>query len=161
MRWRREWQSTPVFLAGESQGRWSLVGCRLWGRTESDMTERLSSSSSSLPLWPGSRRISCPSAAEAPGRAWAFGRPALWRPRRPETATRPRDVRAGCREPPGGRFYNFPPHWSFSETFMRVVTQPPGLRQSSQTPAMLAVTVPVALRPRDVLLSLEIGSLGF
>ena len=30
---------TPVFLPGESQGRGSLVGCRLWGRTESDMTE--------------------------------------------------------------------------------------------------------------------------
>jgi len=28
-----------VFLSGESQGRGSLVGCRLWGRTESDKTE--------------------------------------------------------------------------------------------------------------------------
>ena len=28
-----------VFLPGESQGRGSLVGCSLWGRTESDMTE--------------------------------------------------------------------------------------------------------------------------
>ena len=28
-----------MFLPGESQGRWSLVGCRLWGRTESDTTE--------------------------------------------------------------------------------------------------------------------------
>ena len=37
--WRREWQPTPVFLPGESQGRGSLVGCRLWGHTESDMTE--------------------------------------------------------------------------------------------------------------------------
>ena len=35
----RKWQPTPVFLPGESQGRGSLVGCRLWGRTESDMTE--------------------------------------------------------------------------------------------------------------------------
>ena len=35
----RQWQPTPVFLPGESQGRWSLVGCRLWGRTESDTTE--------------------------------------------------------------------------------------------------------------------------
>ena len=26
-------------LAGESQGRGSLVGCRLWGRTELDTTE--------------------------------------------------------------------------------------------------------------------------
>ena len=31
MHWRRKWQPTPVFLAGESQGRRSLVGCRLWG----------------------------------------------------------------------------------------------------------------------------------
>ena len=28
-------------LPGESQGRGSLMGCRLWGRTESDTTERL------------------------------------------------------------------------------------------------------------------------
>ena len=39
MHWRRKWQPTPVFLLGESQGQWSLVGCHLWGRTESDMTE--------------------------------------------------------------------------------------------------------------------------
>ena len=39
MHWRRKWQPTPVFLPGESQGRGSLVGCRLWGCTESDMTE--------------------------------------------------------------------------------------------------------------------------
>ena len=30
MHWRRKWQPTPVFLPGES---------RLWGHTESDMTE--------------------------------------------------------------------------------------------------------------------------
>ena len=39
MHWRRKWQPTPVFLPGESQGRGSLVGCRLWDHTESDMTE--------------------------------------------------------------------------------------------------------------------------
>ena len=39
MHWRRKWQPTPGFLPGESQGRGSLVGCRLWGRTESDTTE--------------------------------------------------------------------------------------------------------------------------
>ena len=39
MHWRRKWQPTPVFLSGKSKGRGSLVGCRLWGRTESDMTE--------------------------------------------------------------------------------------------------------------------------
>ena len=37
--WRRKWQPTLVFLPGESQGRGSLVGCHLWGRTESDTTE--------------------------------------------------------------------------------------------------------------------------
>ena len=37
--WRRKWQTTPVFLPGESQGRGSLVGCRLWDHTESDTTE--------------------------------------------------------------------------------------------------------------------------
>ena len=39
--WRRKWQPTPVFLPGESQGRGSLVGCRLWGRTELDTTEAI------------------------------------------------------------------------------------------------------------------------
>ena len=37
--WSRKWQPTPVFLPGESQGWGNLVGCRLWGRTESDTTE--------------------------------------------------------------------------------------------------------------------------
>ena len=37
--WRRKWQPTPVFLPGNSQGRGSLVGCHLWGRTESNSTE--------------------------------------------------------------------------------------------------------------------------
>ena len=31
--------ATPVFLPGESQGWWRLVGCCLWGRTELDTTE--------------------------------------------------------------------------------------------------------------------------
>ena len=39
MLWRRKWQPTPVFLPGESQGRGSLMGCCLWGHTESDTTE--------------------------------------------------------------------------------------------------------------------------
>ena len=30
-----------MFLPGESQGWGSLVGCRLWGRTESDTTEEI------------------------------------------------------------------------------------------------------------------------
>ena len=37
--WRRKWQPTPVFLPGESQGQGSLMGCHLWGHTESDTTE--------------------------------------------------------------------------------------------------------------------------
>ena len=39
MHWRRKWQPIPVFLPRESQGQQSLVGCRLWGRTESDTIE--------------------------------------------------------------------------------------------------------------------------
>ena len=42
MHWRKKWQPTPVFLPGESQGRGSLVGCRLWGHTELDTTEATS-----------------------------------------------------------------------------------------------------------------------
>ena len=39
MHWRRKRQPTPVFLPGKSQRLGSLVGCRLWGHTESDTTE--------------------------------------------------------------------------------------------------------------------------
>ena len=39
MHWRRKWQLTPVLLPGESQGQGRLVGCHLWGHTESDTTE--------------------------------------------------------------------------------------------------------------------------
>ena len=35
----KEMATPPVFLPGESQGWGSLVGCRLWGHTESDTTE--------------------------------------------------------------------------------------------------------------------------
>ena len=38
---RRWWHPTPVLLPGKSHGWRSLVGCSLWGRKESDMTERL------------------------------------------------------------------------------------------------------------------------
>ena len=49
MHWRRKWQPTPVFLPGESQGRESLVGCRLWDSVAQSRKrqKRLSSSSSS------------------------------------------------------------------------------------------------------------------
>ena len=39
--WRGIWQPTPVFLPGESHRQKSLVGYSLWGRKESEMTERL------------------------------------------------------------------------------------------------------------------------
>ena len=39
MHWGRKWQPIPVFLPGESQGRGSLVGCCLWGHTESDRSD--------------------------------------------------------------------------------------------------------------------------
>ena len=39
---RRQWHPTPVLLPGESQGRRSLVGWCLRGRTESDTTEVIS-----------------------------------------------------------------------------------------------------------------------
>ena len=38
---RRHWHPTPILLPGKSHGRRSLVGCRPWGREESDTTERL------------------------------------------------------------------------------------------------------------------------
>ena len=34
-----QWQPTPVLLPGKSHAWRSLVGCRLWGLTESDTTE--------------------------------------------------------------------------------------------------------------------------
>ena len=39
--WRREWQSTPVFLPGEVHGQRSLVGYSPWGHKDSDMTKGL------------------------------------------------------------------------------------------------------------------------
>ena len=42
--WRRAWQPARVFSPRESHGQRSLVGCSPWGHTESDTTERLSSS---------------------------------------------------------------------------------------------------------------------
>ena len=59
MHWRRKWQPTPVFLPGESQGGWSLVGCRLWGCTESETTERLSTRLV-ITLLPKSKRLLIP-----------------------------------------------------------------------------------------------------
>ena len=40
--WRRDWLPTPGYLPGESNAQKSLVGYNsLWGRKESDMTQRL------------------------------------------------------------------------------------------------------------------------
>ena len=39
--WRREWQPTPVFLAGESHGQRSLAGYSPWDHKELDTTEWL------------------------------------------------------------------------------------------------------------------------
>ena len=39
--WRMAWQSTPVFLAGQSREQKSLVGYSPWGLEEWDTTERL------------------------------------------------------------------------------------------------------------------------
>ena len=47
MHCRRKWQSTPVFLPGESQGGGSLVGCHLWGlRVGHDWSDLAAASSS-------------------------------------------------------------------------------------------------------------------
>ena len=54
--WRRKWQPTPVFLPGESHGQRSLEGYSLWGCTESDTTERLSTHTHKY--IPGSRSFS-------------------------------------------------------------------------------------------------------
>ena len=65
MHWRRKWQPTPVFLPGESQGWQSLVGCHLWGRTESDTTEATSQQQqqqnicSSIPSWLSGKEYAC------------------------------------------------------------------------------------------------------
>ena len=54
--WRRAWQSTPVFLPGESHGQRSLAGYSPWGYKESDVTEQLSLS---LFSYQGKWKFSC------------------------------------------------------------------------------------------------------
>ena len=46
--WRRKWQSTPVFLPGESYGQRSLVGCSPWGRRELDATKQITAVGSAI-----------------------------------------------------------------------------------------------------------------
>ena len=66
--WRRKWQPTPVFLPGESQGWGSLVGCHLWGHTESDMTEVTQQQQCHM--------VSLFSSVQSPSRVWLFA--TLW-----------------------------------------------------------------------------------
>ena len=49
--WRRKWQTTPVFLPGESQGRGSLLGCAVYGVAQSQTRLMRLSSSSSSTMW--------------------------------------------------------------------------------------------------------------
>ena len=37
--WRKEWQTTPVFLPGKFHGWRSLMGCCPWGHKELDTAE--------------------------------------------------------------------------------------------------------------------------
>ena len=39
IRGRRKWRPTPGLLPREPQGQKNLVGCHVWGHTESDTTE--------------------------------------------------------------------------------------------------------------------------
>ena len=68
MHWRVKWQPTPVFLPAESQGQGSLVGCCLWGFTESETNEvtqqqqqQQAMSNSLLPHGLQHARLPCPS----------------------------------------------------------------------------------------------------
>ena len=40
--WRRQWQSSPIFLPGEFHGQRSLTGYSAWGCKELDMIEQIS-----------------------------------------------------------------------------------------------------------------------
>ena len=56
--WRRKWQPTPVFSAGESHGQRSLVGYSPWGDKESDMTKGLKNNNNVIPLY-SDLRMAC------------------------------------------------------------------------------------------------------
>ena len=68
--WRSKWQPTPVILHGESQGWRSLVGCRLWGRTESDTTEATQQQQQQQHLWSNTEYIPPHDCAEG---SWMAG----------------------------------------------------------------------------------------
>ena len=71
-KWKWWWHPTPVLLPGKSHGRRSLVGCGLWGREESDRTERLHFHFSLLYIGEGNGNSLQCSCLENPraGRAW-------------------------------------------------------------------------------------------
>ena len=56
--WRRKWQSTPVFLPGNSHGQRSLAGYSLWRCKELDTTYQLNSNSQWLGLHTSTARAS-------------------------------------------------------------------------------------------------------
>ena len=49
MIWRRKWQSTPVFLPGQSHGERCLASYSPWGCKEMDMTKQLSMRANDYP----------------------------------------------------------------------------------------------------------------
>ena len=61
---------TPVLLPGKSHGRRSLVGCRPWGREESNTTEQLHFHISLFMHW---RRKWQPSSVFLPGESQGWG----------------------------------------------------------------------------------------
>ena len=50
--WGRKWQPAPVFLPGKFHGQRGLVGYSPWGHKELDMTERPSTHTLVLSIWP-------------------------------------------------------------------------------------------------------------
>ena len=49
--WKREWQSTPVFLPGEFHGQRNLVSYGPWGLKELDTTEHISMHDGRTAMW--------------------------------------------------------------------------------------------------------------
>ena len=70
MYWRMQWHPIPVLLPGKSRGQRSLVGCHLWGRTESDTTEATSFSLFTFMYW---RRKWQPTPVFLPGESQGWG----------------------------------------------------------------------------------------
>ena len=75
---RRQWHPTPVLLPGKSHGWRSLVGCSLWGRKESDTTERLHFHFSLSCIGEGNGNPLQCSCWRIPGTGEPGGLPSLW-----------------------------------------------------------------------------------